>query len=455
MQQENPADTIAAIATAPGRGAIGVIRVSGPRAFEAVNRFLQTTTNFQKNPRKAQLRIWLDGSNPLDEILVTGFPAPYSFTGEETVELAFHGSPYILRRALQQLSEAGVRTARPGEFTRRAFLNGKMDLSQAEAVADLIAAESQAAAQLALHNMRGGFSKTIRQLREKLIEFASLVELELDFAEEDVEFADRSQLRNLLNQLLHEIRKLAASYSRGQVLKEGVPVAIVGAPNAGKSTLLNALLNEEKAIVSDIPGTTRDAIEDTVVWQGIQFRFIDTAGIRETGDVVENIGIQRSLQTISKARVVLHLVDLNQNSAEEALVEAQNWQQQTERPMEQQWIFVASKADLLKEIQIPENWIKISAAGGEGLETLQEKLCAEYQSWLGGNEIVIQARHAEALNRAAELLGKALEALITGVSGEFMAMDMRDAISALSEIVGDVDQEEVLGAIFSKFCIGK
>ena len=448
-------DTIAALATPQGAGAIGIVRVSGKNAFSAVNQFLNRPIDFEKQARKACLRQWMDQHQPIDEILVTGFPGPGSFTGEHTVELAFHGSPYILRRALKQLSDAGVRPATAGEFTKRAFLNGKMDLAQAEAVADLISASSRAAAQLAMQHMRGGFSRQIRDMREKLLEFTALVELELDFAEEDVEFANRSQLIQLLTHIRKEVKDLAASYAKGQVLKSGVSVAIVGAPNAGKSTLLNALVQEERALVSDIPGTTRDTVEDTVQWGSLSFRFIDTAGIRETEDTIEHMGIQRSLTMISKAQVVLHLADLRVQSPEEVSAQAELWRQQTNTP-DVWWLHVATQTDRPGNWTLPKDWLGISAATGEGLEALKETLVAYYETWLHGDEtLVTQARHAAVLDRAEEALGAALAALEQGISGEFMAMELRSAIRYLSEIVGDMDIEEVLGAIFGRFCIGK
>lgn len=448
-------DTIAALATPQGAGAIGVIRVSGKRAFQTVNQLLSKPVSFEKQARKAYLRQWMDQGQPIDEILVTGFPGPHSFTGEDTVELAFHGSPYILRRALKQLADAGVRPATAGEFTKRAFLHGKMDLAQAEAVADLISASSRAAAQLAMQHMRGGFSQQIRNMREKLLEFTALVELELDFAEEDVEFANRTQLIELLSHVRREVQQLAASYAKGQVLKSGVSVAIVGAPNAGKSTLLNALVKEERALVSDIPGTTRDTVEDVVQWGSVSFRFIDTAGIRDTEDTIEHMGIQRSLAMISKAQVVLHLADLRFQTPDEVQAQAAQWRQQT-GATNVWWLHLATQTDQPSSWTLPEGWMAISSATGAGLDSLKETLVQHYETWLHGDEtLVTQARHAAVLDRAEESLGAALEALSQGVSGEFMAMELRAAIRYLSEIVGDMDIEEVLGAIFGRFCIGK
>jgi tRNA modification GTPase len=399
----------------------------------------------------------MDGSEILDEVLVAVFKGPKSYTGEDLVEISLHGSPFIMQRMLQLLSEQNVRMATAGEFTRRAYLNGKMDLTQAEAVADLIAAESQVAANLAMNQMRGGFGQEIRQLRDKLLEFTALVELELDFSEEDVAFADRSALNNLLSEAIQRTESLAASFTLGNVLKSGIPVAILGPPNAGKSTLLNALLREERALVSPVAGTTRDTVEDEINLGGMVFRFIDTAGIRETGDEIEKMGIQRSLQALEKAEMLIYLSDINAVSYPTALAQAGflcDKAGKTEIPV----FIVGNKVDTASAI--PDEWDKadalISAQKGIGIPELEEKMVSWFKERMESRDtLVIQARHAAALSKAAVSLRMCREGLHSGLSGELFSMDLRAATGILSELLGEVQNDEVLGAIFSRFCIGK
>ena len=394
----------------------------------------------------------------LDEVLATLFDHGKSFTGEESVELACHGSPYIQQLLLQRLVELGCRFAEPGEFTKRAFLNGRLDLSQAEAVADLIAAQSKQAHQVALQQLRGRFSSELQQLREQLINFAALIELELDFAEEDVEFADRSALKNLVSDVLQMVQRLAASFELGNAIKNGVPVAIVGAPNTGKSTLLNQLLGEERAIVSNIAGTTRDVIEEVLNIEGIQFRLIDTAGIRETTETIEALGIERSQQKIEQAKIVLCLAD----SADDVnLQKTTEWVQslKTLHP-DKNILLILNKADLIKTVNLnnQEEVLQISALNGEGILELKNKLV---QLTLGDfsiqdETIVSNARHHAALLHTAAALERAQEGLQGHTTADFIAMDIREAMRQLGHITGQIDIDiDILGTIFSKFCIGK
>jgi tRNA modification GTPase len=394
----------------------------------------------------------------LDEVLATLFDNGKSFTGEESVELACHGSPYIQQLLLQRLVEVGCRMAEPGEFTKRAFLNGRLDLSQAEAVADLIAAQSKQAHQVALQQLRGRFSSELQQLREQLINFAALIELELDFAEEDVEFADRSSLKQLVAAVLQMVRRLAASFELGNAIKQGVPVAIVGAPNTGKSTLLNQLLGEERAIVSNIAGTTRDVIEEVLNIEGIQFRLIDTAGIRQTTETIEALGIERSQQKIEQAKIVLCLADSGDASNLQETIE---WVQslKTLHP-DKNILLILNKADLNTSVNLnnQEDVLQISALTGEGILELKNKLV---QLTLGDfsiqdETIVSNARHHAALELTAAALNRAQAGLDGQTTADFIAMDIREAMRQLGHITGQIDIDtDILGTIFSKFCIGK
>ncbi len=446
-------DTICALATPNGVGAIGVIRLSGSNAFETVSAVFSKklaglnshTTHFGTiSSKEGEL---------IDEVLVAVFQDGKSFTGEESVEISCHGSSYIQQKIITSLIESGCRMANPGEFTQRAFLNGKMDLSQAEAVADLIASESKSAHDIALKQLRGKFSSELRELREKLINFASLVELELDFAEEDVEFADRAELKKLVTDVLAYIKRLAKSFELGNAIKNGVPVAIVGAPNTGKSTLLNQLLGDDRAIVSNIEGTTRDVIEETLNIEGILFRLIDTAGIREGAEEVEAMGIERSLEKIKQATIVLCLAD---GSKEENIQHVSSWTKELkERYPEKKVLMVLNKIDIaLVEV---EKAIHISAKQGENIKLLEQRLVSEVQGDfnLGNETIVSNARHYEALIKTAEALEKAGLGLDSGITGDFVAMDIRQAMFHLGSITGDISTDDLLGNIFSKFCIGK
>lgn len=469
-------DTICAVSTAPGAGGIAVIRVSGPKAIVICNTiFVPRTAGKDLLSQKAYtLRygsIWRGVETHgraslqtalIDEVLVALFRAPHSFTGEDTVEITCHGSVYIQQQIMQLLIENGCRSALPGEYTQRAFMNGKMDLSQAEAVADLIASTSEGQHHLALNQMRGGFSHELRNLREQLLHITSLMELELDFSDhEELEFADRSELSALAAHIETVISRLANSFSVGNVIKNGIPVAIIGETNAGKSTLLNALLNEEKAIVSDIHGTTRDVIEDTINIGGITFRFIDTAGIRETHDAIESIGIERTFQKLDQANIVLWMID----ASDASLQIAQLSEKILPRSVGKQLILVFNKADLLTDTSgiipagLPENVqsIFISAKKREHIDELQDLLIqAAHIPSLSQNDIIVtNIRHYEALTHALESIHRVQEGLSANLSGDFVSQDLRECIYHLSDIVGEVTTDQVLGNIFERFCIGK
>lgn len=469
-------DTICAVSTAPGAGGIAVIRVSGPKAIVICNTiFVPRTAGKDLLSQKAYtLRygsIWRGVETYgrvslqtalIDEVLVALFRAPHSFTGEDTVEITCHGSVYIQQQIMQLLIENGCRSALPGEYTQRAFMNGKMDLSQAEAVADLIASTSEGQHRLALNQMRGGFSHELRSLREQLLHITSLMELELDFSDhEELEFADRSELSALAAHIETVISRLANSFSVGNVIKNGIPVAIIGETNAGKSTLLNALLNEEKAIVSDIHGTTRDVIEDTINIGGITFRFIDTAGIRETHDAIESIGIERTFQKLDQANIVLWMID----ASDASLQIAQLSEKILPRSVGKQLILVFNKADLLTDTSgiipagLPENVqsIFISAKKREHIDELQDLLIqtAHIPSLSQNDIIVTNIRHYEALTHALESIHRVQEGLSANLSGDFVSQDLRECIYHLSDIVGEVTTDQVLGNIFERFCIGK
>ena len=451
-------DPICALATANGTGAIAVLRISGKGAKSIVSKaFSKDLTQLQTHTVHLGWMRSATGER-LDEVLATIFDHGKSFTGEESVELACHGSPYIQQVLLQRLVEVGCRLAEPGEFTKRAFLNGRLDLSQAEAVADLIAAQSKQAHQVALQQLRGRFSSELQQLREQLINFAALIELELDFAEEDVEFADRSSLVQLVAAVLQMVRRLAASFELGNAIKQGVPVAIVGAPNTGKSTLLNQLLGEERAIVSNIAGTTRDVIEEVLNIEGIQFRLIDTAGIRQTTETIEALGIERSQQKIEQAKIVLCLADSGDSGN---LHETMEWVKslKSQHP-EKSILLILNKADLNATLNLhdQEENLQISALNGKGISELKEKLV---QLTLGDfslqdETIVSNARHHAALQLTAAALERAQAGLDGQTTADFIAMDIREAMRQLGHITGQIDVDtDILGTIFSKFCIGK
>lgn len=455
-------DTIIAPISAAGVGAVALLRISGQEAFSICNQLFKSKNLAEVPSHTVHFGILRDtAGKPLDEVLITVFKAPNSFTGENVAEIACHGSPFIVQEILRNLVAVGARMAQAGEFTRRAFLNGKFDLAQAEAVADLIAAETEAAKDAALSQMRGGFSKEIQVLREKLIHFASLIELELDFGEEDVEFADRQDLRNLIDELRGLISPLIASFSYGNVLKKGVPTVIAGRPNAGKSTLLNALLKEEKAIVSEIAGTTRDFIEDELVMEGIVFRFIDTAGLREgTTDRIEAIGIERTKAKMQQAGLILYMFDLQDIRDTEDYLSHREYVQSFGVP----FLMVGNKADVylpdeLKQYfdSVAEEVVLISAKKQLNLEDLKNHILRKLNigEVRAGNTVVTNARHHEALVQTDASLVAALHGLDRRVTGDFLALDIRHALHALGSITGQISHEDLLDNIFSKFCIGK
>jgi tRNA modification GTPase len=444
-------DTICALATANGVGAIGVIRLSGKDSWNVVTKLFSKSLENGESHKAYFGVIKSENGDLIDEVLVTLFEDGKSFTGEESAEISCHGSPYIQQQIVSALIGAGCRLAEPGEFTQRAFLNGKMDLSQAEAVADLIASQSKSAHNIALKQLRGDFSTELKELREKLIHFASLVELELDFAEEDVEFADRTELKTLIVEVLAYINRLAKSFELGNAIKNGVPVAIVGAPNTGKSTLLNQLLGDDRAIVSNIEGTTRDVIEETLNIGGILFRLIDTAGIREGAEEVEAMGIERSLEKIDQATVVLCLSDA---SNIESVNSVAKWVGELkEKYSDKKILQILNKSDLTTQ----NEGLNISAKTGANIDVLKEKLVEMIQGDfnMANDTIVSNARHHAQLIQTAEALEKAKVGLETDVTGDFVAMDIRQAMFELGQITGDISTDDLLGNIFSKFCIGK
>ncbi|MFA5555854.1 MAG: tRNA uridine-5-carboxymethylaminomethyl(34) synthesis GTPase MnmE [Flavobacteriaceae bacterium] len=462
-------DTIVALATPSGAGAVAIIRISGNNSIAIANEVFQSVRNKDLTKQKTHtihLGHIMDGEKTLDQVLVSVFKNPNSYTGEDVVEISCHGSVFIQQQIIQLLLRKSCRMAQPGEFTLRSFLNGKMDLSQAEAVADLINSDNEASHQIAMQQMRGGFSNEIAKLREELLNFASLIELELDFAEEDVEFADRTQFKDLVNRIEFVLKRLIDSFAVGNVIKNGIPVAIVGEPNVGKSTLLNALLNEERAIVSDIAGTTRDTIEDELIINGIGFRFIDTAGIRDTKDVVESIGIQKTFEKIEQAQVILYLFESLKFKVQgsEHIIEIQKIRNKyPQKPL----VVIINKVDLLSEQEL--NTIKaeletlnlkpetISAKQKIGIEELKNTLLSFVNTGaLRNNEtIVTNTRHYDSLLKALEEIQKVRFGLESGLSSDLMAIDIRQALYYFGEITGQVTNDELLSNIFSSFCIGK
>ncbi len=464
----NPTDTIVALATPSGAGAIAVIRISGKHSISITSKQFESVSGKKLEKQKSHtlhLGFIKDEKKTLDQVLVSIFKNPNSYTGEDVIEISCHGSQYIQQEIIQLFLRKGCRMATPGEFTMRAFLNGKMDLSQAEAVADLIASDNASNHQVAMQQMRGGFSNKIKELRQQLLNFASLIELELDFSEEDVEFADRGEFRKLLNELEEVLKKLIDSFSLGNVIKTGVPVAIIGEPNVGKSTLLNVLLNEERALVSDIAGTTRDTIEDEIIIGGISFRFIDTAGIRETEDIIEGMGIQRTYEKTDKAQVILYLVSGDELSANsEKLAEAKTGLQKiTDRYNEKSVITVINKIDKLNaettqelNIHFP-NAVLLSAKEKVGVEQLEKLLLSFVETGkLRNNEtIVTNSRHYDSLLNALAEIKKVQHGLDDELSGDLLSLDIRRALFYFGEITGEITTDELLGNIFANFCIGK
>ncbi|MDX2305517.1 MAG: tRNA uridine-5-carboxymethylaminomethyl(34) synthesis GTPase MnmE [Microscillaceae bacterium] len=450
-------NTIVALSTPPGVGAIALIRVSGEQAISLVGKIFKGK-NLESVPSHTIHfgRILDTQGEILDEVLVSIFKAPHSFTQENIAEISCHGSQYIISQILQSLVRLGARLALPGEFTQRAYLNGQIDLAQAEAIADLIASESKMSHQVAMQQMRGGYSQRIRDLRQDFIRLAALLELELDFAEEDVEFADRSDLQAQLAQLKSEIIRLRDSFQVGNAIKNGIPVAIIGKPNAGKSTLLNALLEDDKAIVSEIPGTTRDAIEDEQVIEGLRFRFIDTAGLRETEDTIEKIGVERTRSKMQSAQIILYLFDAVVEKHSDVLDYIKELHVDFPHT---QIITVANKMDEFArfDLFLPEGeiWCGISAKEKTGLEQLKKLLCQSVLKESTSDVIVTNLRHYESLVNTLQALDTVENALTQKLSSELIASDMREAIYHLGSIVGEVSNEDLLDFIFSKFCIGK
>lgn len=450
-------DTIFSLSTPVGTGALAVVRISGEKSITIVNSIFAGKHSLLYSKQKLYYGEIVNNGEILDEVVVTVFRSPHSFTKEDTVEISCHNSIYIIQTIHQLLHAHGARLARPGEFSQRAFLNGRFDLAQAEAIAELIASDNKAAHQTAMNQMRGGFSKDIQRLRRQLIDFASLLELELDFGEEDVEFAKRDDLKALVNQILATLLPLLKSFQLGNSLKGGIPTVIAGKPNAGKSTLLNALLNEEKAIVSEIPGTTRDLIEDELIIEGIKFRLVDTAGLRETTDTIEAIGVARTQKRMKEASIIIYLFDATDTTE----VEIREWSQELEAN-QIPYLLVGNKLDRLE----PEKKILfdritsitwISAAKGDGLENLTQTMIQKVQGEqvTAGNTIITNARHYEHLKNTYEALERVARKIEKNVTSDWLALDIRDALQQLGEITGEITNDDLLANIFSKFCIGK
>ncbi|UTW65388.1 tRNA uridine-5-carboxymethylaminomethyl(34) synthesis GTPase MnmE [bacterium SCSIO 12643] len=455
-------DTICALSTPNGVGAIAMIRLSGSDSFAIMQKLFRKDLS-TKESHTAHFGLIKDGDKLIDEVVAVIYKNPKSFTGEDMVEISCHASPYIIQEILRLLLQNGARMAREGEFSLRAYLNGKVDLSQAEAIADLIASENKASHDMAMNQMRGGFAKVINGLREQLIHFASMIELELDFGEEDVEFANRGELVELVAKILAEVRRLSSSFALGNVLKNGVPVAIVGEPNVGKSTLLNLFLNEDRAIVSNIAGTTRDVIEDSVTYDGVEFRFIDTAGIRETADEIESIGIEKAFEKVQQASIILYMVDASHPDLENANSELQKVRDVMSDDKE--LIVVINKVDKVSAIDLEkfkttlahDQVVQLSAKQAEGLDTLKEILVNYVQSQgnVTGQVIVSNARHFNALKEAEESLDRVNYSLSNDIPTDLVAMDIRQCLHHLGEITGNINTEDLLDSIFSNFCIGK
>lgn len=451
-------DTIVALATPQGIGAIGVIRVSGKETFTILNQLFPSKDLHAQPSHTIQVGFLKEGEQVLDEVVLSLFKGPRSYTGEDVIEISCHGSPFIQEQVINAITKLGARLAKPGEFTQRAFLNGKLDLAQAESVADLIASNTEASRKTALHNMRGGFSSDLKQLREQLIRFSAMIELELDFSQEDVEFADRTALKQLIDELDGSIHQLIRSFSLGNVIRNGVQVAIIGKPNAGKSTLLNALLNENRAIVSDIAGTTRDTIEEVININGILFRLVDTAGIREhTSDIIEQIGVEKSLEKMNASDIVLYLFDVNETTAEELKAF-----EQTLKEKNIQYLLVANKTDTInpgtaQAITHMPYAISISAKTHTGIDLLKQALTQKAISGDVNTEatIVTNARHYDALLKLSQSLTDVRNGMNDKIPGDLLALDIRQCLHYLGLITGEITNEDQLDFIFSKFCIGK
>lgn len=456
-------DTIVAISTPPGSGALGILRLSGPEAIAIADGVFKGASLAKAAGRTLHYGQLIKAGAVLDEVVVSLFRGPKSYTREDVVEISCHGSPYILREALDLLVDAGARLAEAGEFTRRAYLSGSMDLAQAEAVADLIASTSAGAHQLAMNQLRGGVSRELKDLREQLLNFTSLIELELDFGEEDVEFADRTQLRTLVERIHLRLTSLIGSFQLGNAIKQGVPTVIMGKPNAGKSTLLNTLLNENRAIVSDIPGTTRDVIEDRIVIEGIEFRLMDTAGVRETTDLIEAEGVSRTLALAQSASLLIYLFDLQTESPETAAAYVRS----LDLPTQTRVILVGNKEDLVKisggrgaetgaigALQL----LLISAKAQHNIEALRTAMTDAVRAFSAvdaDQAIISNVRHLNALRKAQQALLEVRQGLVHDLTADLLSIDIRTALHYIGEITGEISTEEVLGNIFSKFCIGK
>ena len=452
-------DTIVALATPPGVGAIGVIRLSGKKSFDIINQLFPSKDLKNQSSHTLHVGYIVHNNKILDEVVISLFKGPRSYTGEDVVEVSCHGSPYIHQQVLEACVESGARLAKPGEFTQRAFLNAKLDLSQAEAVADLIASNTSASHKTAINNIRGKFSEALKELREQLIKFSALIELELDFSQEDVEFVDRSQLKNLVQNAIYHTTSLIQSFKLGNVIKNGVTVAIIGKPNAGKSTLLNTLLNEDRAIVSEIPGTTRDTIEEVINVDGILFRLVDTAGIRNhSRDIIESFGIEKSLQKMKQSDIVLYLFDANEMEIEELKIIAKEMREQGIN-----YLLAGNKIDKDNESALRKRFtgidgiIFISAKNNLHLEVLKERMMdfVLKDTISTENVIVTNARHYHALVQVNEALEEVMQGLENKIPGDLLALDIRRSLQYLGEITGEITNEDQLDYIFSKFCIGK
>ena len=453
-------ETIIALATPNGKGAISVIRISGSNAIASTEKLFKSKNNkvlSQQSSHTVHLGYLLKNENELDEVLITLFKGPHSYTGEDTIEISCHGSSYIQKEIIDLFIENGVRVANPGEFTLRAFINGKMDLNQAEAVADLIASENKGSHNLAMQQMKSGFSNDLKKLRGELLHFSSMIELELDFSQEDVEFAEREEFRRLTNTIKSELKTLIDSFQSGNVLKNGISVAIAGKPNAGKSSLLNTLLNEEKAIVSDIPGTTRDSIEDSLVINGINFRFTDTAGLRDTNDVIESKGIEKTKEKINNAKILLYLFDINDTDINEIKSSLKTFKRK-----DLSILLVRNKIDLkiqnkklfndLNQFEL----IEISATEKKSVKKLKKRLIREVDVLNPYTDTIISnSRHYEALIKALKAIEEVNKGLKNNLSGDLLSVDIKRSVEFLAEITGDITNDDVLGNIFANFCIGK